>query len=317
MDSSDELKGELSHYAVLYLDLLGQGQTINALTDLSLLKANKGEYLRRFGEDAGTVWGVRKVLACSIETCLGGLQSHGQEVPRIRLQMFADTVIAYFRFNRKNPNCFLALRAMFLAAARTMILALASKVPMRGGLDCHLATDFSKISNQNSGFRSISSGGDLWGPAPMLAYLLAEKKADYPRILLGEGLSAMVLELAKLTGEGVSRDPESAPLVSDAVNAAKELTNLVGNDPNDSTSKILDYLRYRPRGQSNLTFDDSCLQSACRFAITEREQFAKRGDKTLAERYRKLLVYMESRQVPNGIIPKGTIPPGSTFTRLG
>lgn len=301
------LNRKLSYYVVLFLDLLGQREIIRSLEDLKPLQDDKDAYYRRFGEAAGKVWGVRACLAQWIDACLRDTPPNGRDMPKVKLQMFSDTVIAYFAVDEENPNCFLAMRAFVIATAVTMIHALAAGVPMRGGLDYHVATD---ISDQNASSNTIASGGDLWGPAPTLAYELAEKQAGYPRIRIGDNLPEIIQTLAERASTRLKDNPESAPRVSDPIEAAKQVISIMAKDPNDNKN-ILDYLRFRLWHQSDQQLHEF-LRQAYQFAVSQHEQFLGNGGDTLAERYRKLLYYMESRQEPNGIFPAGTIPKSAT-----
>ena len=307
MNDGIKIERKLSYYVVLFLDLLGQREIIGKLQDLRCLQDDEATYYRRFGEAAGKVWGVRACLAQWIAACLRDTPPNGPGVPKVKLQMFSDTVIAYFAVDEENPNCFLALRAFIIATAVTMTHALAAGVPMRGGLDYHIATDF---SDQNASSDTITSGGDLWGPAPKLAYELAEKQAEYPRILIGNGLPEIIHKLAERISTRLKDNPESAPRVLDQIEAAKQVMSIMATDPNDNKT-ILDYLRYRLWHQSDQQLHES-LRQAYRFAVSQHKQFTGNGADTLAERYRKLLYYMESRQEPNGILPAGTIPKSAT-----
>lgn len=108
--------------------------------------------------------------------------------------MFSDTVMIYFPWDPQNPNAFIALKSLLLATAETMIYALASGVPIRGGLDVHLAIEFNEQAQVENSSSALFHGGDLWGPAPKRAYELAEKSDNYMRVRVGEGVIGLIIK---------------------------------------------------------------------------------------------------------------------------
>ena len=151
---------------MLYLDLLGQREAISALEDLTILRDNQPEYFRRFGETARKVWGVRRIIEHRLGKEMRVTRaSVGYPALSVTIQMFADTIMIYFPWDKENPNAFITLYSLLVATAETVIVALASEIPIRGGLDVHIATEFNNYV-QNNPANMIISGGDIWGPAP-------------------------------------------------------------------------------------------------------------------------------------------------------
>ena len=113
------------------------------------------------------------------------LASAGYLVPSVTIQMFADTIIAYFPWDKENPNALVTMYSLLIATAETVIVALASEIPIRGGLEVHVATEFNERVQKNPA-NMIVSGGDIWGPAPKRAYELSENNHNYMRICVGD-----------------------------------------------------------------------------------------------------------------------------------
>ena len=296
------LNRKLSYYAVVFLDLLGQRAAIASLEDLKLLRDDEAEYYRRFGEAAGKVWGVRTFFSKRLARGMAAaLPSAAYHVPDVTFQMFLDTVMVYFPWDPQNPNALIALKSLLVATAETMICTLSSGVPIRGGLDVHLATEFNEQAQVENSSSALFHGGDLWGPAPKRAYELAEKDHNYMRVRLGDGVSGLTITALLWFKEQVGIDPSKVIWFQPAVDAANETTKLIARDPVDNLP-IIDYLG--PATVDLMPANTLLVGKAVAFARREYERFkADTNSRSIADKYERFLKYADARRVPNGILP--------------
>ncbi len=295
---------KLSYFAVLYLDLLGQKNAIAELEDLQILEDNSGEYYRRFGVAAGRVWGVRGFFGSRLGREMGAvLASVGYPVPRATIQMFADTVIAYFPYRPDNPNSIVTLYSLLVATAETMIHGLASEIPIRGGLDIHAATEFTAadIAGSHTSTSSVIHGGDIWGPAPKRAYELAEKDHNYMRVRVGQGVPGLVTESTRWISQQLETDPHKAPWFVPPLEAATKAFRMVARDPVDE-HPIVDYLG-KATGELMAPEAIALVDKAVAFAKSTYERLRTNPDCGVTDKYGKLMSYIAARQEPNGIVP--------------
>ncbi len=273
-EKSDGHRTEFSlrFYVFLDLDLLGQREAIAKLEDLTPLLDNESAYYDAFGAAVRSVWSVRKFLEARLTN--GMAAAHASTAyPKLEpvFHMFSDTVIVYFPWNDNNPNAFVALDTLLVATAETMIFALANEVPVRGGIDVHIATDFSSQTRAENSSGAIRHGGDLWGPAPKRAYELAENNHNYMRIRVGEGVCAMANKLAEWIGQQVISDPWRAAELEPAREPAKRAVDLIAPDPVDELL-IVDYLG-RALADSLSVETRQLIVRAVAFGRREHERF--------------------------------------------
>ncbi len=296
------IERKLNYYAVLYLDLMGQRKAIAELEDLTVLRDNQPEYYHRFGEAAGKVWGVRVFLEDRLRRGIGtALASVGYPVPSVTIQMFADTIMIYFPWDKENPNAFITLYSLLVATAETVIVALASEIPVRGGLDVHAATEVNQRDSEEDA--TVIHGGDIWGPAPKLAYELAEHDHNYMRVRVGQGVRGLLIESTQWMCDQLAADPHRAIWIGPAKVASEKVVRLIDSDPVDN-HPIVDYLGnavaefLTPNTLTLVTNAVSFAESAY-----NRLQSNSKSDREVVDKYEKLLTYIKARQQPNGIVP--------------
>ncbi len=302
--SGPTLNRELSYYAVLFLDLLGQREAIASLENLKLLRDDEAEYYHRFGRAAAGIWGVRCCLiACMEREMRAAIGSVAYTVPHITLQMFSDTLMVYFPWDQRNPNGLIALRSLLLAAAETMINALASGIPIRGGLEAHTAIEFNEQVQGENFSSAIFHGGDLWGPAPQKAYELAEENDSYMRVRVGAGVPALIDQSAEHIKKELDADPNTSHAFVPIMESAKRIVELLAPDPVDNTL-IIDYFGKAVGERFDAADVRERVGAAVDFARREYERFKlDREASRVADKYKRLLQYAEARQIPNGMVP--------------
>lgn len=168
----------------------------------------------------------------------------------------------------------------FHACATLMLISLADGHPIRGGLDVGTG---------------VLDGGELFGAAPVKAYILESKLAGYPRLLVGDTLVARLV---------AARDGAASPGLRGQVEpGVADL--LLGFLKRDTDGRwIVDYagptFRTTAAGVPGAA---GLIDSALAFARNQRDEFAQRKDDAgakLAGRYRALVRYLESSAPSHG-----------------
>jgi hypothetical protein len=154
------------------------------------------------------------------------------------------------------------------------LTSLATKCPIRGGIDVGLGLD-------------ISERGDpeVYGPVLGNAYNLESKLADYQRILVSDGLIAYL--------EQTAQSPQTTPLGRLANHLAADCKRFITSD-NDGRA-MLDFLGEKMATLS--TVEERQFQfAAINECIAEQKQLAQsENDSRLLIRYDKLAAYVERR----------------------
>lgn len=271
---------DLGYHLVALLDVQGQRERFR---QLRLPKnpeesAAVGEVLR---QTAGFVLDLREAFDEQFESFEAGATSmmrrHTQEPVRPRFMGFSDSFVASVPLRNDTGDLLPIARAFsaLSAAAVVMLMSLASKHPLRGGIDVGLATE---IGPQ-----------EIYGAALESAHVLESKKAEYPRIVIGEELWRYLnVALANFQKQTTSAAQAPAAITERA-------TTLVATD-NDG-KRILDYL-----GQTMVQHagpgggqKDILVRSAYDFVLAEQKRIVERKDTKLIPRYEALRRYVESR----------------------
>jgi hypothetical protein len=99
------------------------------------------------------------------------------ESENVRLQGFSDTVVAYVpTASESGTTSLYRVGALLISVAATMLFSLARGTIVRGAIE--------------AGWAMEPYGSEIYGPALMRAYEL-EKKADWPRVVLGENIQKL------------------------------------------------------------------------------------------------------------------------------
>ena len=161
------------------------------------------------------------------------------------------------------------------AAAVVMLMSLATKHALRGGIDVGLAVEMGRQ--------------EVYGTALARAYRLESKEAQYPRILVGD-------ELWRYINAAIAQFENQDTPVGRSINAiAKKMMELVAVD--EDGKRILDYLgqtmvdNAAPGGNHR----DYTVRPAYEFVLAEQKRIEVIGDAKLIPRYASFRKYFESR----------------------
>jgi len=275
----------LEYYLVLFFDLLGQRAQLRALTALptdeegvkhatSVLKATVGRVIKlrvafeSFFEGMASETTFAKDLAPPQRQLL-----HQHTQARVQYAGFSDSFLVFVPLYNTDEHCtpINGVHRAMLAACSIMTIALSQGIALRGGLDVGLGMELHE--------------GEIYGPCLERAYYLESQKAVYPRIALGDEL-ALYLSFVK-------QQTPTTTFGKCAVLLANQCSSLVFED-HDGTP-ALDYLGDEFRRASGYTLDRALVEKALEFAHSEVQRWNEIGETKLAERYKNLHSYLNSR----------------------
>jgi hypothetical protein len=270
---------QLGHHLVAFLDVLGQRERFRDLRQPRTSEESTAvaEVLR---QTAGFVLELRQIFDqqfTTFESALTNVKKQTSQPVRPKFVGFSDSFVSSVPL-RKGGSDLVPIIAVFsalTAAAVVMLTSLASRHPLRGGIDVGLATEIGPE--------------EIYGTALERAYLLESKEADYPRIVIGDELWRY-LEVA-LANFQMQATPESQSIAA----IIGKITELIATDTDGK--KILDYLgpiMVEHAGPANTTAE-KMVQPAYQFVLEEQTRVSQGGDPKLTARYQALRNYFESR----------------------
>lgn len=195
-DSAEEPPLNLQGFCVVYLDLLGQSKALRELAAVPLDRAHLEEIVPRVRETFGLRDAVRRWFG-------GFLGAAGMDVSRPRtterrdessltstdakplFQAFSDCFVLAVPLasaDESRPEM-RWLRAALVGTAAATLTLLASREALRGGIALAAA--------------ACTPDGSIYGPALEQAYYLESRVADYPRIVVGQGVRDFLKEISE------------------------------------------------------------------------------------------------------------------------
>ena len=159
------------------------------------------------------------------------------------------------------------------AAAVVMLTSLASKHPLRGGIDIGLATEIGPE--------------EIYGTALERAHLLESKIAKYPRIVTGD-------ELWSYLNAALVEFENGTTAVANSITAiVQRIMGLIATDTDGN--RILDYLGAIMVQHSGPGHAKDMVQPAYEFVLAEQRRLIAEGNTELIPRYASFRRYVESR----------------------
>lgn len=275
------------HYAVAFMDLLGQQDFLRNLHSLPNpddpqdMNATK-EHLEN---TYGAVTRMRELFNTSFEafskrnTDLSKLTTNQRKKFKeltnnpIKFQSFSDSVVIFMPL-RTTDTAKLPMRGIFgilSAAATVFTCSLAAGHPIRGGIDVGLGMEITE--------------NEIYGPALSRAYTLESKIANYPRIIVGNELFRYL---------EITRDQE--PIDKTAIVAKKTAEDCIKCIAEDDDGHLfIDYLGKYYRHIFGNYIDASVIQKAYINVMNFSAKYQKEKKSKLAFRYTLLRNYFENR----------------------
>jgi len=267
---------KLGQHLVAFLDVLGQRDRFRGLRPPTNPgeEAHVKEVLR---QTAGFVTDLRGVFQTQFALFEkgAGMGTHTKEPLRPNFVGFSDSFVTSVPLRNEGGDLvpIVTVFSALSAAAIVMLTSLASKHPLRGGIDVGLATEISP--------------GEIYGTALERAYLLECKIAQYPRIVIGD-------ELCKYLSSASAEFRKRETPVAKAIRAIiQKIMGLIATDTDGK--KILDYLGPIVVENSAPGHKEQMVQPAYEFLLAEQNRLTLDGTAELIARYVSFRSYFESR----------------------
>jgi hypothetical protein len=227
---------------------------------------------------AGFVAELRTVFQTQFEVFEAGapnMQRHTKEPLRPSFTGFSDSFVTSVPLREEGYELVpvVTVFSALSAACVVMLTALASKHPLRGGIDVGLATEIGP--------------GEIYGTALERAYLLECNVANYPRLVIGD-------ELWTYLNAALAHFENLTTPVSKAITAiVKKTKQMIATDTDGQ--RILDYLGPVVVENAGPDHGQLMIQPAYNFVLAEQKRMLAKGDPELIGRYVLLRSYFESR----------------------
>jgi len=274
------------HHAVAFLDLMGQRRVFDNLPLVPDNEVDEARLKEKLRQTVGYIETFRK----GFTNLFSGMQGE-REIPalvptqfhaewrriqktEIHLQCVSDAVIAWTPIRPiDEPGIAQAMNGLWgilMSTAGMMLMTLAAKHPMRGGIDL-------------AGGITIDPGSnEIYGPALNKAYELESIEAKSPRILIGPGVIAFL--------ESIEADARGTRYMDYALKLVERCRGLITAD--EDGKHILHFLGASAREVSKMPkFHAVGFGAAMDFVKESTVEF--KDDLTLGPRYALLLRYFE------------------------
>lgn len=267
---------KLGYHLVTFLDVLGQRDKLRQLQNPKNPE-EEDEVKEVLRQTAGFVAELRAVYQNQFKTFENTAQNMRRHAARSWIPSFtgfSDSFITSVPL-RKEGSELVPIVAVFsaLSAASAVILtALASKHPLRGGIDVGLATEIGAT--------------EIYGTALERAYVLESRIARYPRIVIGE-------ELWKYLQVALNHfESQTTPISKAITEIVTKTMQMIATDTDGQ--KILDYLGSVTAENAGPN-RNAIVQPAYNFVLAEQRRTFAKGNPELIGRYVLLRSYFESR----------------------
>jgi len=272
----------LGHYAVAFIDLLGQQEFLRSLSlpipeTPENYEATKEQLANTYGavtrmrkwfDDSFAVFARRNIPSWLSPDQLREFKTLTNNP--IQYQAFSDSISIFMALRTRTAK--LPIRGIFGilgASACTFTCCLATGHPIRGGIDIGLGIDITK--------------NEVYGPALARAYALESKIADYPRIVIGTELMNYII---------TTRDqPPTDTTAIIAKGIAEKCLACITED--DDGYLIIDHLGENYRQIFGEVINANVIKQAYGKVLNFHATFQE--NKKLAERYSRLKKYYDTR----------------------
>jgi hypothetical protein len=269
----------LGYHLVAFLDVQGQRERFRELRlpQNAEEEAQVKEVLR---QTAGFVVDLRNLFQHQFEIFEKSVDmgAHSEGPVRPNFVGFSDSFVTSVPLRSDNAGLVrvVTVFSALSAAAIVMLTSLASRHPLRGGIDVSLATEIGP--------------GEIYGTALARAYVLESEVAQYPRIVIGDEfwkyLNAAIAEFEK----------GSTPVAKSITAIVKRVMGLMTVDGDGK--RILDYLgptMVEHAGPDLPKHVKHMVQPLYEFVLAEQVRQVARMDGKLIARYEQFRRYVESR----------------------
>lgn len=273
------------HYLVVFIDILGQRRGLREITNLPTKDGEKDPFVRKLKETFGKVDALRGAFRNFFETAESSSPNTSLVPPQYRDEFissqksetyfygFSDSIIIAVPLMSDDDNC-TAMNGVYsalVAASGIGLIALSSKIALRGGIDVGIATQI--------------EGKEIYGPALERAYFLESNLAECPRFLVGKELSTYLHWVESQVYKTRMGEVSKA--------FARLCREMIIQDMDGRL--ILDFMGARAKEAADASIGLEVVKSARDFVLSEYETHVHNGNDKLSSRYFRLLRYIDSR----------------------
>ncbi len=267
----------LCDYAVAFIDLLGQ----RAAMPGRHLPEDEKDAVALVKKSVGRIVGTQKNFQKFFDayTSDGGIYSHfppemQKQVPdmapgELRWQRFSDGFVIYVPLGKglvKSPVN--SIFGLLMASGLHCMVGLAAKGPLRIGIDVAWGVEYRP--------------NEIYGAALAYSYHLESKVAQWPRVVVGEGLTDYLLHYKQAAQNDLSSQFRRV--------MAQLCLSLITTDTDGN--QILHYLGGEFQKASHNTFDERIVSDARAFVDSQIKHWRAVGDKRLEYRYMQVADYI-------------------------
>lgn len=275
----------LCDYAVAFVDLLGQKAEMPGRH----LPEDESEALALVKASVGRIVGIQKLFDAFYDSHSSGTRAYAgfpkefqSQVPdmapgELKKQVFSDGMMIYIPLGNglvKSPVN--SIFGLLIASGMLCATGLAAKGPLRIGIDVAWAVEYKP--------------GELYGSALAHAYKLESEVANWPRVVVGEGLLNYLEHYAQSGGADISSQfrREMAVVCRDMI------------------SKDFDgqhFVHYLGQGFAKAVqngMNGEIVQNAKAFIGAQLEKWESEGNALLTGRYRMVSRYYEQNRPGTG-----------------
>ena len=263
---------------VAFLDVMGQKEK---LLQLKMPKTAEEKIATQevLKDTAGFVLALRSVYQKNYESFGAGLKSlppYSKVMPE--LLCFSDSFISSVSLALEDHTRILGpvvgSYSTLSAAGVAMLTSLASRHPLRGGIEVGLDV---RLPTK-----------EPYGAALVRASILEGHKAKWPRILIGSELLKFLATFYSTTENATTADAHAARAVIE-----KEM-KLITVDPEDNL-RVLDYLGEGVAADARAEVSSAIVEPAYRYVLEQEEYWRLVGNTEREARWAKVRRYFESR----------------------
>jgi hypothetical protein len=282
--SQQERKVHIGYFALAFIDVLSQREKLSKIVGLPHTDEEQESFFEQWRETFGVIDAYRTMFNEFFDNfmkyrppLIPGLSPERQEMLArhmknvIKKQVFSDSMIYHVPLADEPDRLpITSVLSLLSGCAGTFLLGLAQGITCRGGIDVGIAAEF--------------SNGEVYGPALYQAYHLESERAQYPRIVIGQGFSDYInSEMAWPGADAVALHRRLW-----AQDCARWIVDDVDGTP------ILDFAG--PATKKAFPDLQSAVEPALKFVEGEWEKFRVTGNAKLAARYFLLHTYLASRK---------------------
>jgi hypothetical protein len=284
------------HYAVAFLDLVGQREALRKLLAIPSTQDDELAFIETARQSLGRVLELRRIFEGFFQGfCSPPHESSKDDLSRIPVEHhdtiraameteyimtgMSDSLVIAVPLGGEDENCkaMNGLELMILSICGMALNSFSIGLVFRGGLDVGIAT--------------LIDANEIYGSALSRAIYLENDIAEYPRYVVGN-------ELISYLDTVVKQDPKTKPGLVAQQNAIR-CRKMIVQDTDGR--QMLDFLGGEVRTALNDATPVELFSKGLDFVQNEYKRFLKAGNDKLASRYFRLFQYYLARKKAWGL----------------